>query len=710
MLFAEKLSALNVQITLLTYPIPTDAVMVTYQIGALMNPLLETFDTPYETVPFHKIQPEHFLPALNASIVAAKAEIEALKQNPEAPSFENTIVRLEEIPDQFGLIAGVFHSLRISESNDALRQIMVEFSNLSTEFGNDINLDDALFQRVKAVYDQREALQLNSEQTQLLDKTYKNFTRNGALLAPADKEKLRQLDQELARLGMDFGENARQSQKAFVMEIDNEADLDGLPESARRAAAEAAKKRGKPDRWIFTLDRSSVVAFMRYSSRRHLREKMYRANTAVAYQDAFDNQENLKMIITLRHQRARLLGYATHAHFVLEERMAQKPETVIKFLDQIAAAAQPAVAAELEELRQLQKKLDGIDELQKWDLSYYSEKLRREKYDLDENLVRPYLELQRVLDGVFTISRILYDLSFKKLTNIPVYHPDVQVYEVHDEKLDKYMGLVYLDLFPRDGKKNGAWCGDFKAQCVRNGKDLRPHITIVGNFTEPVSGQPTLLPLDEARTVFHEFGHALHHLMSECTYQTVSGTNVKWDFVELPSKLMENWLREKESLDMFAAHYQTGEKMPVELLEKLQASSTFGKADLIMRLATYSYLDLAWYTADPATITDVAEFEKNVLKPFQLLPDVPSSTISCSFLHIFQGGYSAGYYSYMWSEVLDAEAFELFKEKGIFSKEVADSFRHHILSKGGTDDPRYMYERFRGKVPTIQPFLKRAGL
>jgi len=577
-----------------------------------------------------------------------------------------------------------------------------------SEFSNDVRLDEELYRRIESVYTKRHEVGLNPEQIMLLDKNYKAFVRNGAKLSAEDKKKLREIDKELSTLSLKFGEHVLAETNAFEMILTEESDLKGLPEGVREAAKLLAKEKAV-DGWVFSLDYPSYIPFVTYSERRDLREKMTRAFGARANQDNENNNREIVLrIANLRHQRAQLLGYKSHADFVLEERMAEKPETVEAFLEDLLTKAKPAALKDAAKLQNLAQK-DGVSELQKWDSSFYSEKLKQELFDLDDEKLKPYFQLENVLQGAFEVAKRLYGIHFKPVDNIETYHEEVRTYEVRDEN-DRFIAVFYADFFPRKGKRNGAWMTSFKSQWKKGDVDSRPHIAIVCNFTKPTESRPSLLTFNEVTTLFHEFGHALHGMLADTTYPNLSGTSVYWDFVELPSQIMENWCYEEEALSLFAKHYKTGEQIPMDLVQKIKDSSNFLEGMATLRQLSFGMLDMAYHGHDPAEIKDVKEFEKQVFAETQLYPDVPESCMSTAFSHIFQGGYSSGYYSYKWAEVLDADAFEAFKENGIFDKETGEKFKSFVLSRGGTEKPMELYVKFRGREPDANALLRRAGL
>ena len=677
-----------------------------------MNPLLHKFETPFETVPFDKIKPEHFLPALQEAITLGKKDIEAIKNNTEKATFTNVCEALDSAGSLVGTVAGVFFNLHSAESNDDIQNIAKEFSPLITEYSNDLQLDADLFARVKEVYDQRESLNLNNEEMMLLEKQYKGFVRNGALLNDGDKDKLRKIDQEMSQLGLTFGDNVLSETNDFLLVLDNESDLDGLPESAIEAAADLATAKEHEGKWAVSLDYPSYIPFMTYANKRELREKVYKAFASKAFKgNDKDNQDIVKKIAVLRKERANLLGYATHAQFVLEERMAEKPEKVKEFLNNLLDKARPQAESEMKELKEFAQKNGGPSEadFSAWDQGYWSEKLKKERYDFDAEELKPFFKLENVVSGVFEVANRLFGLKFKERKDIPTYHKDVTAYEVLDEQ-SRHIAVFYADFFPRAGKRAGAWMTSYRDQYKVGNTDVRPHVSIVCNFTKPTSTKPSLLTFNEVTTLFHEFGHALHGMLSKCTYESVSGTNVYWDFVELPSQVLENWALEKECLDIFAKHYETGEAIPQTLIDKIKVTSNYHEGRQTLRQLSLGLLDMAWHAGDPGDVEHVGAFEREAMSPCELLTPVDGTNLSVSFGHIFRGGYSAGYYSYKWAEVLDADAFEAFKENGIFNRETADKFRENILEKGGSQHPMDLYVAFRGKEPTPDALLKRAGL
>lgn len=674
-----------------------------------MSVLLSKFITKHNTAPFSQIKIEDYVPAFNEGIALAKAEIDAIVNNPDTPTFENTIVAMDFSGDILDRLSSIFFNLNSAETNDEMQKIAQEVSPLLSEFGNDITLNAALFAKIKTVYDQKESLNLNPEQTTLLDKKYKSFSRNGANLPEDKKDQLREIDKELSKLSLQFGENVLAETNNFELHLTDEKDLSGLPEGTIEAARLLAKNQEK-EGWVFTLDHPSYVPFLTYADNRELRKKMAIAFGAKAFQNnEFDNQENVLKIAKLRFERANLLGYKTHAHFVLEERMAENPEKVFSFLNDLLAKAKPAAQKEFAELTAFAKELDGIEQLEKWDGAYYSEKLKQQLFNLDDEKLKPYFQLEKVLDGAFTVAKKLYGLTFTEVFDIDKYHEEVTTYEVRDAE-NNLVSIFYADFFPRKGKRNGAWMTSFKSQSIKDGVNERPHISNVCNFTKPTETKPSLLTFNEVTTLFHEFGHGLHGMLANTVYPSLSGTSVYWDFVELPSQIMENWCYEPEALALFANHYETGEIIPIEYVQKIKESASFQEGLATLRQLSFGLLDMAWHGQDPTSITNLKAFETEQFANTQLYPDVKENAMSTAFSHIFQGGYSSGYYSYKWAEVLDADAFEYFHENGIFNEEIAKKFKDNVLSKGGTEHPMTLYKRFRGQEPKPEALLKRAGL
>jgi Zn-dependent oligopeptidase len=669
------------------------------------NPLLKKFNT----APFSEIKNEHFLPAIKQLIAATKIEIDAIVTNTETPTFTNTVEALENTGLQLDRATSIFFNLNSAETSEEIQKIAQEISPLLTEFSNDLLLNEQLFSKVKAVYENSEGFNLNAEQHMLLDKQYKSFARNGANLSSAKKKTLRKLDTDLSKLQLTFGENVLAETNAYHMHLTKEEDLVGLPEGAKEAAAQTAHEK-ELDGWIITLDYPSYIPFMKYAENRELRKKISLAFGARAFQQNKNNNEaHVLKIANLRHQRAQLLGYKSHAHFVLEERMAETPQKVHSFLNELLEKARPAAQKEFEELAAFARELDGITQLQKWDSAFYAEKLKQQKFSLDDEKLKPYFKLENVIDGVFTVAKKLFGLQFTLDNSIDKYHPDVKTYQVKDsEGID--VAIFYSDFHPRPGKRQGAWMTSYKPQQKFHGINDRPHVSIVCNFTKPTLTTPSLLTFNEVTTLFHEFGHALHGMLANTTYKSLSGTSVYWDFVELPSQILENWCYEKETLELFATHYETGEVIPMELVKKIKESATFHEGMQTLRQLSFGILDMSWHGEDPSKIKKVKEFETRAFSGTNLFPETKETCMSTAFSHIFQGGYSAGYYSYKWAEVLDADAFAYFKQEGIFNKKVAAKFKDFVLSQGGTQDPMELYIKFRGKKPDPEALLKRAGL
>jgi Zn-dependent oligopeptidase len=673
-----------------------------------MELFLKKFKTKYDSAPFSKINLSNYKEAFEKTIELARAEIDAIVKNTEKPTFQNTIEALDYSGEPLDRLSSLFFNLNSAETSDDMQKIAQKVSPLLTAFSNDIALNEDLFKRVKAVYDLKDSLTLTTEQATLLDKKFKGFSRNGALLNEDDKLKLREIDTELAKVKLTFGENVLAETNNYQLHITNEADLKGLPDGAKEMAASLAKSKNL-EGWVFTLDFPSYLPFVTYVENRELRKEIAIAAGKKSFQDnKFDNKENVKRIVELRHKRANLLGYQSHSHFVLEERMAQNPEKVQSFLNDLLEKAKPAAHKEFAELTAFAAALDGIDQLEKWDGAYYSEKLKQKLFSLDDELLKPYFKLENVLNGAFTIAEKLFGITFKEVFDIDKYHEDVQTFEVLDFE-GQLVAVFYSDFFPRKGKRNGAWMTSYKPQYIKEGINERPHVSIVCNFTPPTETKPSLLTFNEVTTLFHEFGHALHGMLANTTYPSLSGTSVYWDFVELPSQVMENWCYEPEALALFAKHYETGEIIPQQYVEKIKESASFLEGMATLRQLSFGILDMT-YHGKSQTIADVKVFEKEAMQGTSLYPDVAENCMSTSFSHIFQGGYSSGYYSYKWAEVLDADAFAYFQEKGIFNTEVATKFKDNVLSKGGTELPMELYKKFRGQEPKVEALLKRAGL
>lgn len=674
------------------------------------NPFFTPFTTPYGTAPFDDIKIEHFEPAFEKAIILHQSEIDAIVSNPLLPSFENTIVAMENSGEMLTRVSSVFFNLLSAESNDEMMEISQRLSPKMSEHSNNINLNEELFKRIKVVYDARLTMGLTPEQVRLTEEYYKNFENSGATLTAEGKEKYRALSMELSKVTLAFGQNSLRETNAFEWLITDEEELAGLPESVVEAAAIKAKSKGK-EGWLIDLSAPSYMGFMKYSSRRELREKLYRAyNTKGVSGGEFDNQENVRQIVSLRIQIARLMGYNTYAEYVLRNRMAKNEAAVFDLLDRLSDAFNSTARQELGDVQAYASEMEGTPiELQAWDWSYYADKLKDNRFELNDEMTRPYFELENVKKGVFGLATELYGLKFVKNSDIQVYHPEVEAFEVWDNNGD-FLSVLYTDFHPRDGKRSGAWMTSYKDQYIKDSVDSRPHVSIVMNFTRPTETKPALLTFDEVETFLHEFGHALHGMLSKCTYGTLSGTSVYRDFVELPSHIMENWLVEKEFVDKFAFHFETGEKMPDALLQKIVDASNYNVGYATLRQLSFGYLDMAWHSLDVPFEGDVREFEQAAMERVKLLPAVPESCMSASFGHIFSGGYAAGYYSYKWSEVMDADAFSVFKESGIFNKDTAKSFRVNILERGNTEDPMSLFVRFRGQEPSVDALLQRSGI
>jgi Zn-dependent oligopeptidase len=674
-----------------------------------MTTLNKTFENQYNTAPFSDIKTEDFLPAFKSGIEKAKSEIDAIVNHSETPTFKNTIEALDYSGEELDRISSIFFNLNSAETTDEIQKTAQEVSPLLSEFSNDITLNEDLFKRVKAVYDSKSNLDLTTEQKTLLDKKYKGFSRNGANLSEDKKEKLRAIDKELSQLKLKFGEHILAETNKFELHLINESEVSGLPEGAKEAAKQLAESKGK-DGWLITLDYPSYIPFMTYADDRELREKLSKAFGSKGFNnDDLDNQHVVLKIAQLRFERAKLLGYKTHSHFVLDERMAETPKNVNTFLTELLEKAKPAAKKEFKNLEDFAKDLDGIDQLQKWDSGYYSEKLKQKLFSLNDEQLKPYFKLENVIVGAFTVANKLFGLQFEEIDSIDKYHDDVLTYKVTDDE-GELVSIFYADFFPRAGKRNGAWMTSYKPQMIRDGVNERPHVSIVCNFTKPTKSKPSLLTFNEVTTLFHEFGHALHGMLANTTYPSLSGTNVHWDFVELPSQILENWCYEEETLKLFATHYKTGDVIPMDLIEKIKASSTFHEGMQTLRQLSFGLLDMSWHGVDPSNISNVKTQEVKAFGDTSLYPDVSENCMSTAFAHIFQGGYSSGYYSYKWAEVLDADAFEYFKEEGIFNKTVADKFKTYVLSQGGTENPMTLYKKFRGQEPKPEALLRRAGL
>ncbi len=672
------------------------------------NPLLETFDTPFQVPPFEKIKAEHYEPAFDSAIIMAKNEIKTIVENPSPANFENTIEALTYSGILLNEISSVFFNLNEANTNDTLQEIASIVSPKITAFQDEIYMNEKLFERVKNVYSKKDSLDFTAEQKTLLEYCYRNFVRSGVNLPAPQKERLKKINSELSVLTLKFGENVLAENNRYKLIIDKKEDLAGLSQTTIDAAAETAKEMKLDGKWVFTLHNPSVTPFLQYSSNRELRKEIQQAYINRGNNnDSLDNKKIISQILELRIEKAKLVGYANHSEYVLTENMAKTPQRVFDLLNKVWKATLPVAKREVEDLQKIIKSEGNNFKLEAYDWRYYSEKQRKLKYDLDEEQVKPYFKLENVKQGIFTVSHKLYGLNFKELNNMPKYHPDAAVYEVTDS-VGNHQGILYLDMYPRASKRGGAWMTTFRSEYKLNGNKVSPVVSIVCNFSKPTEGAPALLTFDEVSTFFHEFGHGLNYLLYDVTYP---GLPVPPDFVELPSQIMENWAVEPEVLNMYAKHYKTGEVIPKELVDKIVKSGHFNQGFATSEYLAASFLDLNYHTLGQLPENfNVLEFENNAMKKLGLIPEIVSRYRSTYFQHIFSGGYSSGYYGYLWAEMLDADAFEAFKEKGIFDKTTADAFRQNILAKSGTEDLLTLYTRFRGKNPVIDALLKRRGL
>ncbi len=678
------------------------------------NPFFSDFDTPFQVPPFNLIKEDHYLPAFNKGMKKQMEEIEAIIDNTAPPTFENTIEALERSNALLMKVNNVFNALNATMTNEHMQDIAKEVAPLKSKHYDDILLNEKLFDRVKAVYEKMESLNLKAEQKMLLEKTYKDFVRGGINLDEEKKARLREINKELSVLTVKFGENILKEENRFELVIDKEEDLAGLPPSAVTAAAETAGERGHEGKWVFTLHKPSLIPFLKYSDKRDLRERMFKGYiTRGDHDDELDNKDILTKIAALRSEKADLLGYKTYAHYVLEEKMAKLPENVYELLDRLWQPALLMANKETQDLQDMINKEGNDFKLQPWDWWYYAEKLKKVRYDLDDSILRPYFQLENVINGAFALANKLFGIQFIERTDIPKYHADVRIFEVQEAD-GSHIGLLYTDYFPRPSKRSGAWMNHIRKQSLTGEKEIHPTVTNNGNFSKPTANQPALLSAEEVRTLFHEFGHGLHGLLSKCNYSRLSGTSVPNDFVELPSQIMENWVFEPEVLKMYAFHYETGEVIPQYLIDKLKEARLFNQGFAAVEYLAASYLDMDWHTLtketpiDPETF-DPVKFEEESMNQIGLIPEIVVRYRSPYFKHIFTSGYSAGYYSYIWAEVLDADAFEAFKETSILDRKTAQAFRENILEKGGSEDPMILYQRFRGREPEVEPLLKRKG-
>lgn len=690
-----------------------------------MNPLLQKTRTHrLKVIPFDEIKLEHYMPALEAALAEARAEIDALKNNPESPTFENTIMPLEDGGEQLSYVSTVYFNLLGAHSDNEFKALAQKISPMLAEFNSSIATDPAIFARVKAVYDaevagkpepalpadmsDKEALKA-AERYRLIERNYKGFIRGGALLSDEKKKRFTEIAMELSQLSPKFNDNVLAATNAFILHLTDPEDVKGIPEGVLEAAAFTAKQKGKDSGWVFTLQPSSFSPFITYCQNRELRQKMHQAYSSRAFKDEYDNQENIKRTLQLRQERAELLGYKNHAEYVLEDRMALSVENALNFAEKVYEKALPAAKKEVQAVADFARELDGISTLEAWDWGYYSNKLKEKLFQYDPEELRPWFKVENVIDGLFKIANKIYGITMKQVFDVPVYHPDVTTWEALD-KDGSYLGLLYIDLFPRETKRGGAWKSSLFGQGMYPDGMRRPQVMIVGSLTPSTDTKPSLLRMDEVRTIFHEFGHALHSLLADGYYHGLSGTSVLWDFVELPSQIMENWVLEEEALRLFATHYETGEPLPKELLDKMLAAKNFNAGNFNITQLRYGFLDMAWHTTPPSEIEDVDAFEKKVTQRFALLPVHLGTNTSCAFSHIFAGGYAAGYYSYKWAEALDADAWSLFEERGIFDKDTADKFRNYILARGNAFHPQVLFEAFRGRALNPDAMLKRDGL
>ncbi|OGD27674.1 MAG: peptidase M3 [Candidatus Aminicenantes bacterium RBG_19FT_COMBO_65_30] len=674
------------------------------------NPFFSDFATPFGVPPFDLIKPEHYMPAFERGMAEQKKEIASITASVDAPTFANTVEALERSGALLNKVAGVFNNLKSSHTNEELQKIDQDLAPKLAKHGDDIAMDAALFARIKAVYDDKDRLTLSPEEARLLDETYKDFVRGGAGLPADTQARLRRVNEELSVLSVKFNENVLKENNAFELVIDTEADLAGLPAAVKAGAADAANERGKPGKWVFTLHKPSLIPFLQYSEKRELREKMFKAYiNRGANGNELDNRALASKVARLRVERAGLLGYKTHADYVLEKNMAKTSRTVYDFLGKLWEPALVRAKAEAADMQEMVREEGGGLKLEPWDWWYYAEKVKKAKYDLDDTALRPYFQLESVRDGAFMVAGKLYGLTFTERTDIPKYHEDVRVFEVRDAD-GSHLAVLYVDYFPRASKEGGAWMDNFRGQSIRDGQDIRPVISNNGNFSKPTADQPALISYEEALTLFHEFGHALHGILTRCKYESLSGTNVPRDFVELGSQIMENWAADPEVLKMYARHYKTGEPIPDALLDKMQKSKFFNQGFETVEYLAASFLDMDWHTLAEAKEMETVKFDADAMAKIGLIPEIVSRYLSPYFVHIFSGGYSAGYYSYIWAAVLDSDAFEAFKETSLFDRATAESFRRNILERGGTEDPMVLYKRFRGREPKIEPLLKKRGL
>ena len=673
------------------------------------NPLLDKWNTPFGTPPFNLFETTHFKPAVEEAIKSAAEEIKIITDNTDRPDFENTIASLDRAGETLGRITSVLFNLNSAETNKAIQEVTQEVSPILTRFSNDITLNEKLFERIKTVSGSKETSGLNTEQKILTERKFRNFMLGGAALKEEERKRFRAISEELATLSLKFEENVLEETNSFELYITERRDLAGLPESLIQMAAMEADLRKKQG-WVFTLHFPSYVPFMQYSENRYLREKMLKAYSSRAFRDnEFDNSQNVLKIVNLRLEIARMLGFSTFAEMISGDRMADTPEKVEKFQEELYQASKPAASRDFDHIRQFAESIGHTGTIERWDWAYFSEKLKKKLFDIDDEILKPYFSLEKVEAAILNLATTLYGITFIRNYTIPVYNPEVKTFEVYDHD-NSFLAILYLDYHPRPGKNGGAWMTSYRDQKNEKGNEVRPLISIVANFTRPSETRPSLLSFNELTTLLHEFGHSLHGMLTKCTYEGLSGTNVARDFVELPSQFMENFAFEKEWLDSWATHYITGEKIPDEIISKIKESSTFNEGYACYRQLSFGFLDMAWHTIKNPVNTNISDFETSAMAKTDLFPPVKGLNMSASFGHIFGGGYAAGYYGYKWAEVLDADAFSYFRETGIFNKETAASFRKNILEKGGSEKPQDLYVSFRGKEPSIDALLIRSGL
>ena len=671
------------------------------------NPIIENYTGKYNEIPFNLVETSHYLNAINQGLDQAYENIKQIEDNTDEPNFLNTIEAIELLSPKLDKASNLYFNMYSLHSDDKLKELSDQISPKLAKLSGDLSTNSKIFEKVKKVYDSKDSLNLSKEELRLLEDRYISFTRNGALLSDNDKKKLQDIDEKLSLLSPKFSKNTLDAINAYELHVTDKNRVKGIPKTAIEAAAHLAKSKEK-EGWIFTLQMPSYIPVIQYADDRTIRKELSTAYGVSNLDGDFDNRDVIKETVKLRKERATLLGFETHSHYILDRRMAKNPETVMSFMDNIYDIVFTKAEKEVDELRKLAKELDGIEEFMPWDFAYYSEKLKKKKFDFDSEELRPYFKAENAVEGIFAVAKKMYGIDFKEVKDVPKYHEDVNVYEVIDND-SSHLGLLYIDLFPRDTKRSGAWMNTFITQGLQDGEVRRPHILICGNLTPSTPETPSLLSFNDVNTLFHEFGHALHGLFSNVKYKSLASPNVFWDFVELPSQVMENWLLEKETLELFAKHYKTGEIIPLELIEKMKKARTFNAAYGNLRQLSLGYLDMNWHLTDPNTIDDVEAFEDKIMEKTRLFPKTAGCT-STSFGHIFAGGYSSGYYSYKWAEVLDADAFEFFKDSGIFNQEIANSFRKNILSKGDTMDPMDLYKAFRGREPDPKALLRRDGL